>query len=395
MPPSSPASSSTAFARVPVVASSRCLASFRRYPRLLDKKAIAPQVCPARLFMTVRGDDFSDHAHVLWDDSAPLTDVIPKESILRREEDLSQPPSGGTGGGGQFGRDHGDEGHGELLRKFGRADEVLPSDIAALPSAQLATYLEATKNGFVRWLAKIWPGWRRRVAADPDFPFKVLMEETVGLGLAASGMIAARGKDILNELDFAFCDIAVGGTLNFILVYLLTPAILVGGASKGGAMGRLGQMTSKLPANAFTAGAYSVGERLSSFFYKGMLFAVCGFAGSLVGTSLSQVLVLLRRSFSSKEGGVVEKPLPNVAINSAAWAGFMFLSANPRYQTVAGIERVLFAFAPDAVAKAGSGALRTANNVVGGAIWVWWARAIGLQAKPGEEAKEDDGKLTE
>lgn len=346
--------------------------------------------------MTASGDDFPDKSQVPWEQTVPLCDAFPNDTVFHPREEIAQPPSGSAGAGGESGGESGDDGedgNAALLRQFGRADEVLPAEVAALPVAELTAYLEATRNGFVRWLAKIWPGWRRRVAADPDFPFKVLMEETVGLGLAASGMIAARGKDILKEIDFAFCDIAVGGTLNFILVYLLTPAVVVGGAAKSGSLARLGKLTAQLPANVFTAGGYSIGQRLASFFYKGALFAVCGFAGSLVGTSLSQVLVLVRRAVSSKDGETVEKPLPNVAVNSAAWAGFMFLSSNPRYQTVAGLERVLFTFAPDAVAKAGSGALRTANNVLGGAIWVWWARAIGLQAKPKDDGSSDGGKV--
>lgn len=337
----------------------------------------------ALVFMTAGSDDFPDSAQVPWAKTAPLSDAFPNDDDWLPREEIAEPPSGSVGAGGSG--DEGDDGQAALLREFGRADEVLPADVAALPAAELAEYLQATRNGFVRWLAKVWPGWRRRVAADPDFPFKVLMEETVGLGLAASGMIAARGKDILKEIDFAFCDIAVGGTLNFILVYLLTPAVVVGGAAKSGALARLGKMTAQLPANVFTAGGYSLGQRVTSFLYKGTLFAVCGFAGSLVGTSLSQILVFVRRAVSTKDGETVAKPLPNVAVNSAAWAGFMFLSSNPRYQTVAGLERVLFRFAPDAVAKAGSGALRTANNVIGGAVWVWWARAIGLQAKPEKE----------
>eukprot|EP00177_Eucheuma_denticulatum_P004428 GFKZ01008040.1.p1 GENE.GFKZ01008040.1~~GFKZ01008040.1.p1 ORF type:complete len:390 (-),score=51.61 GFKZ01008040.1:1295-2464(-) len=312
-------------------------------------------------------------------------DLFPND-LRHAREDIAQPP-GAAGGTGGSDSDGGDDDHATLLQRYGRADEVLPDDICHLPAADLVAYLEATRNGFVRWLARIWPGWRRRVAADPDFPFKVLMEETVGLGLAASGMIAARGKDILNELDFAFCDIAVGGTLNFILVYLLTPAVVVGGATQSGFLAGMGRMVKNLPANAFSAGTYTANQRFMGFMYKGGLFAVCGFGGSLLGTTLSQILVLVRRAVSGNEGAA-NKELPNVAVNSLAWAGFMFLSSNPRYQTVAGVERALFAFAPDAFAKAGSGALRTANNVLGGANWVWWARAIGLQEKPTEE-KED------
>lgn len=212
------------------------------------------------------------------------------------------------------------------------------------------------------------------------------MEETVGLGLAASGMIGARGKEIWNELDFAFCDIAVGGAMNFILVYLLTPTIggsVVGAGVIGKVMGRMGM----LPANVFSKGAFSMTQRAGSFAYKGVLFAGCGFAGSLFGTSMSQMLIGVRRLLAKEGEGGEAKQLPNVAVNSAAWAGFMLLSSNPRYQAVAGIERGLFHFAPDTVAKIGTAVLRTGNNILGGATWVWWAKAIGLQgsSKKGTE----------
>ncbi len=48
------------------------------------------------------------------------------------------------------------------------------------------------------------------------------MQRAVGVELAISGMRATLGKDILKEHDLAICVIAVGGTLNFIFVYLPT-----------------------------------------------------------------------------------------------------------------------------------------------------------------------------
>ena len=46
--------------------------------------------------------------------------------------------------------------------------------------------------------------------ADPNFVYKLLIEQTVGLGLVMSGTIAARGKDLLKELDFFLTDCTVG-----------------------------------------------------------------------------------------------------------------------------------------------------------------------------------------
>lgn len=334
---------------------------------------------PRAVIHTPHNDDFSYSVCPLSLDSNSFT-IQPKKDNDRDEsaqfESSVPPPSGGSyGSSGGRDRNEGDgsdnPGRDDILKTFGKTDADISADLRTLSPTQLASYLQATKSGIGAWLARSWPGWRRRVAADPEFPFKVLMEETMGLGLAASGMIAARGKKILSEIDLAFCDIAVGGTLNFILVYLLAPAI-----------GARASTLSNLPSNLFVKGNYPLYSRVIGFLYKGILFSVCGFAGSVVGSTLSQSLIATRRAVASirnPDQQLPEKALPNIFINSAAWAGFMFISSNPRYQTVAGVERLLFGVAPDSVAKVSCGLLRTANNVLGGAHWVWWAKAIGLQ----------------
>lgn len=297
-----------------------------------------------------------------------LTDADPSETITFRPRSTGAPlldPTEETSNAVEVGGGNGDGAGGN--RDGGQGGGHGGGDNERGDDADDAT-------GFV---SSIWPGWRRRVLADPEFPFKVLMEETVGLGLAASGMIAARGKEILNELDFAICDIAVGATLNFILVYLLSPVAPAVGATAV-SKSAFARFTSSLPANMFAPGVFTVSQRAQGFLYKGALFAVCGFAGSLVGTSLSQALLTIRKVVAP-DSVKTNKQLPNVAINSAAWAGFMLLSSNPRYQALAGIERVMFKYAPEVVAKTGCGAARTANNVLGGANWVWWAKYLGIQ----------------
>ncbi len=47
---------------------------------------------------------------------------------------------------------------------------------------------------------------------------RVLMQLALGAGARYRGMIAALKKSIVQEHELAICDIAVGGTLNFVLV---------------------------------------------------------------------------------------------------------------------------------------------------------------------------------
>ncbi|KAL0410454.1 UNVERIFIED_CONTAM: protein RETICULATA-RELATED 3, chloroplastic [Sesamum latifolium] len=68
-------------------------------------------------------------------------------------------------------------------------------------------------------------GWRSRVAADPQFPFKVLMEELVGVSACVLGDMASRPNFGLNELDFVFSTLVVGSIMNFLLMYLLAPTM--------------------------------------------------------------------------------------------------------------------------------------------------------------------------
>eukprot|EP00287_Rhodomonas_sp_CCMP768_P017287 CAMPEP_0202816580 /NCGR_PEP_ID=MMETSP1389-20130828/7032_1 /ASSEMBLY_ACC=CAM_ASM_000865 /TAXON_ID=302021 /ORGANISM="Rhodomonas sp., Strain CCMP768" /LENGTH=378 /DNA_ID=CAMNT_0049488647 /DNA_START=26 /DNA_END=1162 /DNA_ORIENTATION=+ len=293
---------------------------------------------------------------------------------------------GGSGGGKTILRSGGGGGDGDeedddeaevaaLLKKYNLQMSDLPEGALALPAAKLARFIEAYSNAFNRFLINSWGAWRDKMLADPEFAYKMMVEETVGLGLAMSGTVAARGKDLLNELDFFLTDCAVGAVLNFVLIWLLAPTV-----RQSAATGAIAQQLSRLPAFVFAEGQYSLAQRAAAGLYKGSLFGACGFVGSVGGTSLAYLLFLIRQ-MADPEAGSSEKRLPNVLANSLGWASFMFVSTNPRYQFVNGIEQVMYKVVPPSVGRVGSLVLRTGNNVVGGATWVMWARYIGLQKK--------------
>eukprot|EP00879_Flechtneria_rotunda_P020293 GHRR01021341.1.p1 GENE.GHRR01021341.1~~GHRR01021341.1.p1 ORF type:complete len:159 (+),score=44.53 GHRR01021341.1:572-1048(+) len=54
-----------------------------------------------------------------------------------------------------------------------------------------------------------WQGWADRVAADPEFPFKVLLEQIIGVGASVIGDMSSRPNWGLNELDFVFATLVV------------------------------------------------------------------------------------------------------------------------------------------------------------------------------------------
>ncbi|KAL8122525.1 protein RETICULATA-RELATED 3, chloroplastic-like [Apium graveolens] len=230
-------------------------------------------------------------------------------------------------------------------------------------------------------------GWRSRVAADPQFPFKVLMEEIVGVSACVLGDMATRPNFGLNELDFVFSTLVVGSILNFTLMYLLAPTM----ASSGAALPAF--FASCPTSHMFEPGPFSVVDRFGTFVYKGMVFAGVGLAAGLVGTAISNGLLMMRK----KMDPTFETPnkAPPTMLNALTWAAHMGISSNFRYQTLNGIEYVLAKGLPPFIFKTSVVALRVMNNVLGGMSFVVLARLTGSQSSAPKEVKLVTGEEVE
>lgn len=219
-------------------------------------------------------------------------------------------------------------------------------------------------------------GWRSRVAADPQFPFKVLMEELVGVTACVLGDMASRPNFGLNELDFVFSTLVVGSILNFLLMYLLAPTAGAGGGASSGSLPSI--FAACPPSHMFEPGAYGVLSRMGTFVYKGTLFAAVGFAAGLVGTAISNALIKMRKKMDPNFQ-TPNKPPPTL-LNALTWAVHMGVSSNFRYQTLNGIEFLLAKGLPPFLFKSSVVVLRCLNNVLGGMSFVVLARLTGSQA---------------
>lgn len=219
----------------------------------------------------------------------------------------------------------------------------------------------------------LWKGWDDRVRADPEFPFKVLMEQVVGVGACVLGDMATRPNFGLNELDFVFCTLVVGSILNFALMYMLAPTSAVGAVAT-----RLPGIFASCPTgHMFEAGNYSLFDRAGTFLYKGGQFAVVGFCAGLVGTTISNTLIMIRKKMDPDF--VVQNSPPPTLLNALTWALHMGLSSNSRYQSLNGLEFALANKLPPSVFKTGVLVVRALNNVVGGSSFVALARITGSQ----------------
>ncbi|KAL2330496.1 hypothetical protein Fmac_018077 [Flemingia macrophylla] len=224
-------------------------------------------------------------------------------------------------------------------------------------------------------------GWRSRVAADPQFPFKVLMEELVGVSACVLGDMASRPNFGLNELDFVFSTLVVGAILNFTLMYLLAPTMTSSASN-------LPALFASCPkSHMFEPGAYSLLERLGTLVYKGTIFSVVGFGAGLVGTTLSNGLIMMRKKMDPTFE-TPNKPPPTI-LNALTWAGHMGISSNLRYQTLNGVEFMLERMVNPLVFKSSVLVLRCVNNVLGGMTFVMLARLTGAQSVGGEQKENE------
>lgn len=253
---------------------------------------------------------------------------------------------GGNSGGGNWGQD-------------GNSDDSSSSSSSSSPEFGVLGFL--------------LNGWRSRVSADPQFPFKVLMEELVGVSACVIGDMASRPNFGLNELDFVFSTLVVGSILNFTLMYLLAPTMASSSSSSN-----LPAIFAACPkSHMFEPGAYGIMDRFGTLVYKGVVFAVVGFGAGLVGTAISNGLIMIRKKMDPNFE-TPNKPPPTL-LNAFTWAAHMGVSANLRYQTLNGIEFLMEKGLPPLAFKSSVFVIRCLNNILGGSSFVVLARLTGSQ----------------
>lgn len=235
---------------------------------------------------------------------------------------------------------------------------------------------EKKKSGIV------WKGWEDRVAADPQFVFKVLIEQVIGVTASVIGDMAGRPNWGLNELDFVFATLVVGSIVNFALMYLLAPT--ASAAAAGASQGLIARLLSEqtllklgAPGGHMFQPGFSLAGRAINFAYKGAIFATIGMLAGLTGTSISNGLLLLRMQLDPNF--VLTNEPPSVVGNASCWALHMGLSSNLRYQMLNGLDMVIQPLIPSPVFRVFSAAIRGLNNMIGGVSFVMIAKLTGVQ----------------
>ena len=223
-------------------------------------------------------------------------------------------------------------------------------------------------------------GWKERVAADPQFAYKVMIEQVIGVSASVVGDMASRPNWGLNELDFVFATLVVGSIVNFALMYLLAPTGASSAASAGIVTKIFGDFFLKSwgapPGHMFQPG-FPVPKRLVNFVYKGAIFSFIGLFAGLVGTAMSNGLLVARKKLDPSF--VIQNTPPNVLANASCWAVHMGASSNFRYQVLNGMDMILQPMMPTGVFRLFTSVIRGANNAAGGISFVLLAKLLGVQ----------------
>lgn len=222
----------------------------------------------------------------------------------------------------------------------------------------------------------------------------MFIEQVIGVGAAVIGDMSGRPNWGLNELDFVFATLIVGSIVNFALMYLLAPTASAGAAAAGAAsQGLVARLLSEetlrglgAPGGHMFEPGFGLGARLVNLAYKGVIFGTIGLLAGIVGTSVSNGLLALRKRLDPNFEPSNEPP--SVLGNAACWGIHMGLSSNIRYQILNGLDMVVQPVLPAGAFRILTSIVRGLNNVVGGISFVVIARGLGVQ----KAAAQDDAQ---
>ncbi|XP_031503764.1 protein RETICULATA-RELATED 4, chloroplastic-like [Nymphaea colorata] len=306
---------------------------------------------------------------------------------------------GGHGHGGGGGHGHGGGGDdaneknkGEALLALGtlgRSLESLPSDLAAainngrIPAEIVYRFAELEKSTIFRWLLQ-FGGFKERLLADDLFLAKVAMECGVGIFTKTAAEYQRRRENFVKELDFVIADVVMAIIADFMLVWLPAPTVSLRPPLAISA-GPIAKFFHSCPDNAFQVAlagtSYSFLQRLCSILRNGAKLFAVGTSASLVGTAATNALINARKSIDKSLVGEVED-VPIIS-TSVAYGIYMAVSANLRYQILAGVieQRILEPLLHEhkIILSALCFAVRTGNTFLGSLLWVDYARWIGIQ----------------
>lgn len=299
---------------------------------------------------------------------------------------------GGSGGGNDGNGDAEERNRAEAIltiAEVGRSLDSLPKDLAVaveagrIPGSILRRYLDLEKSPIFRWLLQ-FSGFKERLLADDLFLTKVGIECGIGMFTKTAAELEKRRENFKKELDFVTADVIMALVADFLLVWLPAPTVSLR-PPLALSVGPVARFFYGCPDNAFQiamAGTkFSLLQRAGALMRNGAKLFAVGASSSVIGTGVTNMLINVRKAVDKSSSAEAED-IPMVA-TSIAYGVYLSVSANLRYQLIAGVieQRLLEPMLHNRklLLSAICFAVRTGNTFLGSLMWVDFARFIGVQ----------------
>ncbi|KAK7311177.1 hypothetical protein RJT34_09142 [Clitoria ternatea] len=293
-----------------------------------------------------------------------------------------------------------------VMNAAGRRRDALPQDLQkgidlGLVSPEvLQNFFDLEQYPLISELTHRFQGFRERLLADPKFLHRLAIEEAISITTTLLAQYEKRKENFFQELDYVITDTVRGSVVDFFTVWLPAPTLsFLSYADEMNApdnidslMGLLGS----IPDNAFQknpAGTnWNLNHRVASVVFGGLKLASVGFISSIGAVASSNSLYAFRKFLNPAvvtEQRIIRSPILKTA---AVYACFLGISANLRYQIIAGIveHRVSDMFSSQTIlVNMLSFVARTINSYWGTQQWIDLARFTGLQVRKTKSPTSD------
>ncbi|GLT89247.1 hypothetical protein SLE2022_072360 [Rubroshorea leprosula] len=288
-----------------------------------------------------------------------------------------------------------------VMNAAGRRRDALPQDLQkgldlGLVSPEvLQNFFDLEQYPLISELTHRFQGFRERLLADPKFLHRLAIEEAISITTGLLAQYERRKENFFEELDYVITDTIRGTVVDFFTVWLPAPTISF--LSYGDEMivpdnmDALKGLLGSIPDNAFQknlAGKdWNLSHRIASVLLGGLKLASVGFISSIGAVAASNMLYAVRKFINP---ALVAKQLINrspILKTAAVYGCFLGISANLRYQVIAGIveHRISDEFSSQIIlVNMLSFLARTINSYWGAQQWVDLARFSGLQTRKSE-----------
>ncbi|KAG0620209.1 hypothetical protein M758_4G198200 [Ceratodon purpureus] len=292
-----------------------------------------------------------------------------------------------------------------VMDAAGRRRDALPQDIqmglerGLVDPEVLKSFFELDKHPIIAELTRRFQGLRERWLADPRFLQRLAIEESISITTTLFAQYQRRGDRFWNEIEYVITDSVRGAVVDFFTVWLPAPTLSFRSLDTqvpGGAFEGLAGLLGSVPDNAFQRArvgeSYDLKTRGLAVLLGGLKLFGVGFISSIGTLSVSNGVWAVRKTLNSdlaQKPAAKRSPMFKTAF---VYGSFLGLSANLRYQAIAGIVEHwiadYFLASQPLAGSALSFAARIANSYWGTEQWVDLARSTGLQSSEDEGPPE-------